>query len=168
MKTNQNETKIENAVAVQTATANKTENAVAAKTATKTENAVAPTATVEKPKKATAAKKPTAAKPLTVDEIKKLAKSCGCTFAKCKNDASSYLILDGKSSVNIGKNQYRLYLTNADIDIIEPLAAQLTKSSIERDGNAVDKVRPHKIVVKSNGDLKTILTAIAVNNKIKL
>ena len=136
----------------------------------KNEIAVVTTATAEKPKKATAEKpkKATAAKPLTVDEIKKLAKSCGCTFAKYKNEASSYLILDGKSSINIGKSQYRLYLTAADIDIIEPLAAQLTKSTVERDGNAVDKVRPHKIVVKSNSDLKTILTAIAVNNKIKL
>lgn len=153
MKTNQNqnETKIENAVV---ATANKTENAVVA------------TATAEKPQKATA-KKPTA-KPLTIDEVKKMAKVCGCTFAKFKNESSSYVILDGKSSVNIGKSQYRLYLTNADIDIVEPLAAQLTKSTVERDGNSVDKVRPHKVTVKSNGDLKTILAAIAVNNKIKL
>ena len=162
MKTNENKNEI-----TIVAPTTKTENAVAVKTA-KTEKPQKAEAKTEKPQKATAAKKPTAAKPMTIEEIKKLAKSCGCTFAKCKNESSSYLILDGRSSINIGKSQYRLYLTTTDIDIVEPLSAQLSKSTIERDGNTVDKVRPHKVVVKSNSDLKTILTAISANNKIKL
>ena len=124
--------------------------------------------TAEKIEKSAVIKKTAAKveKRLTMPQVKSLIRQCGCTFSKCKNTATSYIILDGKSSINMKKNSYRLYATKADFELIKNL--QLSSTQLIENGNAVDHCRPHTVNIGNNANLKMILTAIAVNNHVEL
>lgn len=141
----------------------KTENMVAVATEKATEKAVAKTEKTAAVKKA---EKPKAEKLLTMSQIKTAARAAGVTFVRCKNTAGSYIIFDGKTSLHIKKSSYRLFATTADFEIVKCLT--LINTQLIENGNAVDKVRPHTINVNCNADLKWILAAIAVNNRIEL
>lgn len=139
-----------------------TTTALVAKTEKATEKAVAKTEKTAAVKKAAAKTE----KLLTMPQVKSLARTNGVTFVKCKNAAAAYVIFDGKTSLHIKKSGYRLYTTDADFKLIECLT--LSNTELIKNGNVVDKCRPHTINVNCNADLKLILAAIAVNNHVDL
>lgn len=132
--------------------------ATAEKAVAKTEKTAAVKKAAEKPLKAE--------KLLTMAQIKAAARAAGITFVRCKNTAASYVIFDGKSSLHVKKNSYRLYVTDADFKLIECLT--LSNTELIKNGNSVDKCRAHTVNVNNNTDLKLIFAAIAINNHIEL
>lgn len=105
-------------------------------------------------------------KVLTMAQLKSAARAAGITYARCKNTAATYVIFDGKTSLHVKKNGYRVYATNADFELIKQV--RLTNSNLIENANAIDKCRPHTVDINSNSDLALILAAIAPNNKIEL
>ena len=135
-------------------------------TTTKTEKAAEKAVAKTEKVAAKKAEKSKAEKLLTMSQIKAAARAAGVTFVRCKNSAASYVIFDGKSSLHIKKSSYRLYVTNADFELIKCLS--LSNTELIDNGNAVDRCRPHTVNIGSNADLKLILAAIAVNNHVEL